>query len=121
MKLYNAPVAPNSWIGEDEHGMLMVWPREANGWARRTTWLGGRRHLTEVEPALARGTRWPGAGRSRRPRAASGEASHERITLRATAGERAAWEQAAKACEAGLTVWARDVLNAEVAGKRGGR
>jgi hypothetical protein len=115
MKLFRPADASDHWIGEDAHGALMTWPASDGGWAKRTAYTGPKRGLVEVEPALARGTRWPGAGRARLPRASSGEASNERVTLRSTAAERAAWQALAESCGQGLTVWARDELNAAVA------
>jgi len=118
MRLYKSREHPDQWIGEDEHGNLMVWPTEAGGWAKRTTWSGGKRQLEEVSPALARGTRWPGAGRARKPRAASGEPSDHRLTLRATADEMESWERRANEEGMPLSAWGRDALNAEAARPR---
>lgn len=39
----------------------MVWPAEKRGWSRHTAYVGPRRAMEEVEPALARGTGWAGA------------------------------------------------------------
>jgi hypothetical protein len=113
MRLYRSRDNPDHWIGEDQHGALMLWPAEPGGWAKRTAYTGGKRQLEEVEPALARGSGWPGGGRTRKPRAASGEPSTRSIGVRATPGERAAWESAAG--ERKLSDWIRDTLNAAAA------
>jgi hypothetical protein len=118
MKLYKSREHPDRWIGEDEHGNLMVWPVEPGGWAKRTAWTGAKRQLEEVSPALARGTRWPGAGRARKPRSATGEPSTHRLTLRATGDEMAAWERRAADEGKPLSTWGRDTLNAELARPR---
>ncbi len=76
-------------------------------------YTGQRRVLEEVEPALARGTGWPGGGTGRKPRT-GGEPSNRRITLRATDAEADAWEERAGAAGKGVTVWARDELNTAV-------
>jgi hypothetical protein len=118
VKLYKSKELPGQWIGEDKHGVLMKWPAEPGGWMKCTPYTGGRRQLEVAKPALARGTRWPGAGRAPRPRATSGEASTRQLAVRATPEEFAAWERRASE-EAKLTsVWARDELNAVVARPR---
>jgi len=110
-KLYRSPDLPNRWIGEDQDGALVHWPAESGGWQRRTPYTGGKRQLEEVEPSLARGSGWPGGGRGPAPRSPSGAAT-KTIGIRATPDERAKWERAATLRECGLTVWARDELNA---------
>src|SRR5436190_12614430 len=95
MRLYRSQDLPGRWIGEDQDGALVHWPAERGGWARRTPYTGGKRQLEECEPALARGTGWPGGGRARRPRAPSGKLSKP-VTIRASDDEREAWEQAAE-------------------------
>jgi hypothetical protein len=112
MKLYRSPEYPGQWIGTDAEGALVRWPVEPGGWAKRTPYTGGKRQLEEVSPVLARGTRWPGAGRARRPRDPSGKPSDAQIGIRATQEERATWERAADAREQSLTIWARNELNA---------
>lgn len=119
MKLYKGP-DPTVWIGEDEHGALMMWAREPGGWARRTAYTGQRRQLDEVAPSLARGTGWPGGGRGPRPRV-DGEASERRVSLRATGAEVEAWGRRAAQDGKALATWGRDVLNAEVARPRRGK
>jgi hypothetical protein len=111
VKLYRSPELPGQWIGNDSEGALVRWPDEPGGWAKRTPYTGGKRQLEEVEPALARGTRWPGAGRAPRPRDPAGMRSDTQIGLRATKQERAKWERAAEVHEQSLTTWARDELN----------
>ena len=118
VKLYRSKELPGQWIGEDKHGALMKWPAEPGGWMQRTAYTGGKRQLEEAEPALARGTRWPGAGRARRPRASTGEASTRLLAIRATPGELAAWERRASDEGKRPSVWARDELNAAVARPR---
>src|SRR4051812_47555584 len=110
MRLYRSREVPDHWIGEDKHGALMVWPAVSNGWLQRTAYTGGKRQLEEVEPALARGTRWPGAGRARKPRSAGGEVSARRLTLRATDAEVDSWEHRANEEDKAPSVWARDTL-----------
>ena len=118
VKLYKSKEVPGQWIGEDKHGALMTWPAEPSGWARRTAYAGAKRLLEEVEPALARGSGWPGAGRAPKPRAASGEASTRRLGIRATPTEYKAWEHRADEEAKRLSDWARDTLNMEVARPR---
>jgi hypothetical protein len=113
MKLYRSKEHPDHWIGEDEHGVLMVWPARPRGWAKRTGYAGSKRQLEEVEPALARGTGWPGGPVGRRPR--GNHASDTQLGIRATSDERAAWQHAADTTERNITVWARDELNAAAA------
>lgn len=113
MKLYRSKEHPDHWVGEDQHGALLLWPAKPRGWQKRTPYTGSKRTLEEVSPALARGTKWPGAigGKLRDP---SGKPSHP-IAIRATDEERAAWQRAADERETNLTVWARDALNAAAA------
>lgn len=114
MKLFKGP-DHSVWIGEDAVGALMYWPREPGGWARRSSYTGQRRILEEVEPALARGTGWPGGGRAPKPRSASGQASSEQLTLRSTPDEMEGWRKRAADDGKPLAVWGRDTLNAEAA------
>jgi len=108
VRLYRTTALPTSWIGEDELGALVSWPRERLGWLRRTPYSGRRSDLEEVPPALARGTRWPGAGSGRPPR--TDGAASKNVTIRASDAERAAWEQAAG--NLALATWAQRELNA---------
>jgi hypothetical protein len=85
---------------------------EPNGWLKRTPYTGGKRQLEEVAPALARGTRWPGAGRAPRPRDPAGMPSDAQVGIRATQEERATWLRAAEVRDQALAAWARDELNA---------
>lgn len=112
MRLFRAKEHPDHWVGEDEHGVLMLWPARPRGWAKRTGYSGAKRQLEEVEPALARGTGWPFGGRGPKSRSPSGVVS-KTIGLRVTAEERAAWELAAG--ERSLSDWMRDTLNAGAA------
>lgn len=111
-RLYRSEEHPDQWIGEDEHGVLMLWPARPRGWAKRVGYTGGKRHLQEVEPALARGTGWPFGGRGPKSRSPSGVVS-KTLGLRVTMEERAAWEKAAG--ERSLSDWMRDTLNAAAA------
>ncbi|HWO17722.1 MAG TPA: hypothetical protein VNO30_03065 [Kofleriaceae bacterium] len=79
---------------------------------------GSWRSSEELEPALARGSGWPGAGRAPKPRAASGEASTRQLAIRATSEELAAWERRASEENKRTSVWARDELNAALARPR---
>ena len=108
-KLYRSKEHPDRWIGEDEHGVLMIWPAKPRGWAKRTGYAGSKRQLEEVDPALARGTGWPFGPVGRRPR--GGEASST-LGIRVTSSERAKWQRAADTRERPITAWARDELNA---------
>jgi hypothetical protein len=108
-KLYQSKERPDHWIGEDEHGVLMIWPARRRGWLKRTGFSGSKRQLQEVDPALARGTGWPFGPVGRRPR--GGEASST-LGIRVTSSERAKWQRAADKRERGLTVWAREELDA---------
>ena len=108
-KLYRSKEHPDHWIGEDEHGVLMIWPARPRGWLKRTGFSGSKRQLEEVDPPLARGTGWPFGPVGRRPR--DGEASST-LGIRVTTSERAKWQRAADKRERGLTVWAREELNA---------
>ncbi len=117
VKLYRSREIPNHWIGEDKHGALMLWPAEPGGWAKRTAYTGGKRHLEEVEPALARGTRWPGGGRAPRPRAPSGAVSTS-FGLRVSPEERTSWKQAARERKMTLSDWVREALNNAVRSQR---
>ena len=108
-KLFRSKEHPGHWIGEDEHGVLMLWPAKPKGWAKRTGYAGSKRQLEEVEPELARGTGWPFGPVGRRPR--EGEASST-LGIRVTTSERGKWQRAADVREQALTVWARGELNA---------
>lgn len=112
MRLFRSQEHPDHWVGEDEHGVLMLWPARPRGWAKRTGYSGGKRQLEEVEPALARGTGWPFGGRGPKSRSPSGVVS-KTVGVRATAEERAAWERAAGGRR--LSDWIRDLLNAAAA------
>ena len=107
-KLYRSKEHPDHWIGEDEHGVLMIWPARPRGWLKRTGFSGSKRQLEEVDPSLARGTGWPFGPVGRRPR--DGEASST-LGIRVTTSERAKWQRAADKHDRNLTVWARDELN----------
>jgi hypothetical protein len=111
MKLFRSREMPDHSIGEDKLGGLVHWPKQRAGWAQRTPYTGGKRPLEEVDPALARGTGWPGGGRGPAPRAASGTASKS-LTIRVTDAERTAWEGAAQEHERTLSDWIRDICNA---------
>jgi hypothetical protein len=110
VKLYRSRDIPDHWVGEDKHGALMLWPVVPGGWAKRTAYTGGKRPLEEVEPALARGTGWPGGGRARKPRSASGVASTS-FGIRVTPEERESWKQAARERKMALSDWVREALN----------
>ena len=112
MKLYRSAEYPNHWIGTDAEGALVRWPMEPNGWAKRTPYSGGKRQLEEVVPALARGTRWPGAGRAPRLRDPTGKPSDAQLGVRATQDEYDTWRRASEAREQTLASWARNELNA---------
>jgi len=111
MKLFRARDMPNHWIGEDKLGGLVYWPKQRAGWTQRTPYTGSKRKLEEVDPALARGTGWPGGGRGPAPRAMSGTASKS-LTIRVTDAERSAWENAAREQDRRLSDWIRDTCNA---------
>ena len=112
MRLFRSTDHPDHWIGEDEHGVLMLWPARPRGWVKRTGYVGTKRQLEEVEPALARGTGWPFGGRGPKARSPSGKVS-KMIGMRVTDEERAAWESAARGSK--LSDWMRDTLNAAAA------
>lgn len=114
MRLYRSKDRPDSWIGEDEHGVLMIWPAQPRGWTKRTGYTGSKRQLEECEASLARGSGWPGGGTGRRPR---GGAPSKSLTIRVTDEERATWERAATEHERGLSDWIRDTCNAAAAGE----
>lgn len=115
MKLFRSASLPGRWIGEDKHGALVHWPAEPRGFAQRTPYKGPKRELEEVEPALARGTGWPGARGGRLP--SRGSASKP-LTLRVTDQERKAWQHAADDRERRLSDWIRDTCNTEAADPR---
>lgn len=113
-KLYHCNAMPDRWVGTDESGALVHWPRQEGGWAHRTVFNQGRKILVEVEPALARGTGWFGAGVGRPPRGAGGivgGSPSAPVTIRASEEERTAWEAKAKAKNQKLSEWAREMLN----------
>ena len=110
MRLFRSKEHPDHWIGEDQHGALLLWPAEPKGWLRRTPYTGGKRQLEEVESALARGTGWPGGGYGPPPRAPSGKSS-KTLGVRVTEDERRYWQRAAKVRDQGLSDWVRDSCN----------
>lgn len=109
MRLFRSKDHPGHWVGEDAHGSLMTWPATPRGWSKRTGYAGPKRQLEEVEPALARGTGWPGGGSGRKP--SRGEPSKP-LTIRVTDQERGAWESTAKERSQGLSDWIRGTCNA---------
>jgi hypothetical protein len=109
MRLFRSPDLPGRWIGEDKHGGLVHWPAEPGGWAQRTPYTGPKRALEEVEPVLARGTGWPGAGRGRPRRHPS---PVKTFGIRSTVEEISEWTECAKEERKQPSVWARDELNA---------
>jgi hypothetical protein len=112
VRLYRSKEHPDHWIGEDEHGALLLWPVEPKGWLRRTPYIGGKRQLEEVEPALARGTGWPGGGHGPAPRAG---VTSRNLGIRVADHERTAWESAARASDRKLSDWIRSVCNTAAA------
>lgn len=108
VRLYRSPSLPGHWIGEDKRGGLVTWPDRRGGWDQRTPYTGPRRGLEAVEPALARGSGWPGVKGARRPRAASGLPGRNR-TVRASDDEWAAWTEAAG--ERSVSDWLRELAN----------
>jgi hypothetical protein len=108
MRLYRSKEHPDHWIGEDEHGVLMIWPARRRGWLKRTAYAGAKRQLEEVESALARGTGWPFGPVGRRPQ--RGETSRP-LTIRVTDTERGAWQRSADKQQRGLSDWVRDTCN----------
>jgi hypothetical protein len=114
VRLFRSKDHPEHWIGEDEHGVLMIWPARPRGWSKRTGYSGSKRQLEEIEPSRARGSGWPGGGTGRRPR--SGEPSKS-LTIRVTDTERDAWQRAADERDRGLSDWIRDTCN-EAAAQR---
>jgi hypothetical protein len=109
LKLYRSKEHADHFVGEDQHGALLLFPAKPRGWLKRTPYVGAKRALEEVAPALARGTKWPGAIGGK-PRHASGQPSKP-LTIRATDDERAAWQRAADERKTRLTAWAREMLN----------
>jgi len=120
VKLFRSSQLPGQWIGHDKRLGLVMWPAEKGGWQQRTPYTGPRRALEEVEPALARGTGWPGAGGGRRPLAASGKPS-KLVGLRVPEEERAEWEAAAEGDGKTLSEWLRDTANEAARRGRGSR
>ena len=112
LKLYRSKEHADHFVGEDQHGALLLFPAKARGWMKRTPYVGSKRGLEEAAPALARGTKWPGAIGGK-PRAANGQPSKP-LTIRATDDERAAWQRAADERHVRLTAWARETLNEHV-------
>jgi hypothetical protein len=115
MKLYRSRELPDHWIGEDQHGALVLWPAAKGGWSRRTPYTGGKRQLEEIDPRLARGSGWPGGGAGRPPRSS---APLRHVGIKATEEERESWRRAAADRDRTLSEWARDELNASVARQR---
>jgi len=111
MRLFRSRDLPGRWVGEDQDGALVHWPAEPGGWQRRTPYTGGKRQLEACEPALARGTGFPGAGRGRPPRQGTAATT---FGVRATIDEITAWKHRAGEEHKKPTVWARDELNAAV-------
>lgn len=109
MKLYRSRNLPGQWIGEDEHGALMIWNAEPGGWNKRTAYTGSKRGLEECDRRLARGSGWPGGGTGRPPR---GGSPPRTFGIRATTDEIATWKQRAKDEHKKPSAWARDELNA---------
>jgi len=72
-----------------------------------------RRNLTEVEPALARGTGWPGAGGGRR-RFAGAERGRPR-TVRIDDTRWNAVMDAAGRADLGVSDWVRQAIDHELA------
>jgi hypothetical protein len=107
VKLYTRAAMPDYWVAHDESGALMLFPALDRGWEQAAPYRGSKLRLVEVHPRNAIGTGWPGVGRGRPPR--SDTAATERLELRITADERAAWERAAG--DAPLSVWLRDLAN----------
>jgi len=107
MRLFRSKEHPDHWIGEDAHGVLMIWPVRPRGWMKRNGYAGSKRVLEEIDPALARGTGWPGTRGGRRPLRG---APSKPLTLRVTDAERAAWQRAAG--ERKISDWIRDTCNA---------
>jgi hypothetical protein len=87
----------------------VLWLARPRGWANRTGYAESQRQLEEVDPALARGTGWPFGPVGRRPR---GGGVSSTLGIRMTTSERAKFQRAADRRDRGLTVWARDELNA---------
>lgn len=113
MKLFRAADRPGFWIGEDKQGVLQVWPAKPRSWGKREGFVGRRDDLEEVDPALARGTGWPGGPVGRKPQA--DKAADTQVNIRTTWEERTAWEQTAERVgRRSMTSWARDELNAAV-------
>lgn len=122
MKLYKSKEHPGHWIAQDEGpGTLVIWPAAPRGWSKRKFLARTLREvdhldLEEVDPALARGTWWPGTPRSARgPRPRAGVAAQAR-SIRATDAEVAAWSEAA--APGSWRTWATRTLN-EAAGRSG--
>jgi hypothetical protein len=111
LRLYRSDEHPDQLVGEDQHRALVVFPATPKGWARRTPYTGERSKLVEISPALARGTKWPGA-RGGRVADPSGKPRSRFVAIMATDEQRARW--AAAAAERGLTLsqWTREALDA---------
>jgi len=113
LRLYESKHHPDRWIGEDERGLLWCWKRRQDGWAQRGPHAERRRNLTEVEPALARGTGWPGAGVGRR-RLAGAERGRPR-TVRIDDTRWNAVMDAADRADLGVSEWVRQAIDHELA------
>lgn len=113
LRLYESRHSPDRWIGEDERGRLWSWERRPDGWAQRGPHAGRQRNLTEVEPALARGTGWPGAGVGRR-RLAGAELGRPR-TVRIDDTRWNAVMEAADRAAVGVSDWVRQAIDRELA------
>ena len=113
LRLYESKHYSDRWIGEDERGLLWYWERRQGGWAQRGPHAGRRRNLTEVEPALARGTGWPGAGVGRR-RLAGAELGRPR-TVRIDDTRWNAVIDAANRADLGVSDWVRQAIDHELA------
>jgi hypothetical protein len=111
VKLYRSPDHPGLWIGQDKLGGLVQWPAEPKGWTKRTPFKGSRRGLEVAEPALARGTGWPGTSGGQRPRAPSGKPGRNR-TIRATDDDWETWREIAEAEGRSVSEWACRELSA---------
>ena len=112
LRLYVSKYYPDRWIGEDERESLWYWERIEDGWARRGPHEGRRRNLTEVDPALARGTGWPGAGVGRR-RLAGAELGRPR-TVRVDDTRWNAVIDAADKSNVGVSEWVRQAIDREL-------
>ena len=108
MRLYRPRGVPDTFVGEDKAGALMVFPAQPRGWSKRSAYPGSKRSLDEVPAPEGRGTGWPGAIGGK-PRSASGQPSVYQISVRITAEERDSWLAAAG--DGRLADWIRSTLN----------